>query len=695
MEKSDKLKNESISKGNSEDSLLVIYILHILKKHSSPENPLSSQDVMDYLKKDYSIGREDKAEAQRKKIRRHLDTLYESYCNGCIGKTEGKTRSGHKWFYDASRDKNADEEGSLHETLTETDIDLLVDLVSSVKILNTEGTRGLIDKLLRKTSISCEERVRRLDAIQKEAWFKTPNEDLAEKKEYIEECFYSSDITFDYEDEKSITAIPLGWIYDDGICFLNAKVGEEHCKFSLDKIRVCGFGEYGCEAYEEDSFYDKETDSDKTALDSLLVNIPTVKRAIADKKCLNFMYRSYVVDNGKVIPKDEGKSILPHSLVFNDGKYYLIGIDENAPGLNKVAYFRVDLMFELYCKEPKTKLSDWDKHIFDTIERARVVEKHPLMLAGNEISVTFKVVESALDRVVDAFAVKPNKFDVTEETRAVEDSSGDGFHEERVVSVQVRTTVEEAFRWALANADAVEIVHPHNLRHKLRQIATPIHKIYVKTMADKVQANIERVSATGTFKIDKHINKEIAVKTYKALCDGSKDVVDEIKIYDVNADQTEYAGDFSSAKWLDITKSQCISPKWIAKLTELVNIHISMTSISDVTWLSELKKMKVIRLVESPISDLSVLREHQNILHLELRDLDIRDISFIENQPRILNLRLLGCPVDDYSPLLRMRPLDYLEIDEKAVAAVGMDNLVKHHPDAVIKVQQKINNRKV
>ena len=111
MVKSDKLQKENISKGNSEDSLLVIYILSVLKKYSSCENPLSSQDVMEHLKKDYSIGISDKADAQRKKVRRHLDKLHESYWGGCIKKEEGKTRNGHKWYYDVSRDKFAVEEG--------------------------------------------------------------------------------------------------------------------------------------------------------------------------------------------------------------------------------------------------------------------------------------------------------------------------------------------------------------------------------------------------------------------------------------------------------------------------------------------------------------------------------------------------------------------------------------------------------
>ena len=705
MDKVDKFQNESASKGNSEDSLLAIYILSVLKKYSSHDNKLSSQDVMDYLKKDYSICDLDEAdpqrkkvmEAQRKKVRRHLDTLSESYWGACIKKAKGKTaREGHKWFYDVSRDRFADKEVVIQETLTETEVEFLVDLISATKILNSEGTRGLIDKLLKKTSITKEDRERRLGKIEREAWLKTPNEDLVEKKDLIEECFDNSNLTFDYEDKKSITATPLGWSYDDGICFLNAKVGNEFRKFSLDKIRICDSDVDGYEDFDDFRRYDEETDSDKTTLDSLFVNIPTIKSAITDKKSLHFLYRSYAVANDRVISTDEEKSILPHSLVFNDGKYYLIGIDENVPGINKIAYFRVDLMFELCYAEPKIALSNWDKYIFDSIERARLVEKHPLMLTGKETTVTFKVAESGLNRVVDAFAVKPDKFDVTKETLTVNDSSENGFHDERIIRVNVTTSEEEAFRWALANADVVELVYPPNLRHKLRRIATPIHKTYVKTTEDKVQLNIDRVFATEIFKIDPRINEEIAIKTFNFLNnDGNNSAVKEIKMYDVNADLTSYVGEFTSAKRLDITKSQCTDPKWIAKLKDLVNIHISMTSISDVSWMSEFQRLKIVRLIKSPISDLSVLNEHQNILMLELRDLDIRNIGFIENLPRILNLRLSGCPIEDYSPLLRMNSLDYLEIDEKAVASIGMDNLIKHHPDAVIEIQQKINNRKV
>lgn len=678
MDKADKFQNESASKANSEDSLLVIYILSILKKYSSPENPLSSQDVMEYLEKDYSIN---KSESCRKKVRRHLDTLYAFYWERCIKKSEGKTRNGHKWYYDVSKDKTSDEKSVADETLTEVDIELLVDLVSSTKILNSEGTRGLIDKLLKKTLISVEDRERRLKAIQKEAWSKSPNEDLAEKKEYIEECFYNSNLTFDYEDEEAVTVTPLGWIYEDGICYLNAKVKGEYRKFSLDKIRIYDTDADGYENYEDVCCYDEETDSDKTALDSLFVNIPTIKSAIADRKCLHFLYRSYGVVNNQIDSKDEAKSILPHSLVFNDGKYYLIGIDENAPGLDKVAYFRVDLMFELYCTEAKTKLSNWDKHIYDTIERARVVEKHPLMLAGKEVPVIFKVVESALDRVVDAFAVTPDKFNVTEETRMVKDTSGEGFHEEKVVTVDVRTTDEEAFRWALANADVVEVTS-QDIRDRIARISDPVYKLYTHTLPDKVRENIDYVLKEGTFKITHKVDKDTAYATYKELKKYNRaKKVNQIYFACNDCEPEDYLKDFSDATDLRIYRSpQCKNLSWASGFTKLETLHLNDTQVEDVSWLKDMHELKWLEIYHSPVSDLSMLKHHTAIHTLRLQGTNIEDISIIETYKHLNWLTLINCPIKDYSPLFRIPSyLKCLEIDKKAAQLIDLEKLRERH----------------
>lgn len=689
MERIDQLQNESVSKGNSEDSLLVIYILRILKKYSSPKNPLSSQDVMDHLREDYYIGSLDKADTQRKKVRRHLDTLYESYWGGCIKKVEGKTRNGHKWYYDITRDKFANEEGMFHETLSEVEIELLIDLILSTKILNSEGTRGIVDKLLKKTSISNKDRALRLAAIQKEEWFKTPNSDLVEKKDLIEECFDNCCLTFDYEDEDSITATPLGWSYNDGICILNAKVGDVYREFSLDKIRICDSNVDGYEDLEDFRRYDEETNSDKTTLDSLLVNIPTIKSAIADKKCIHFLYRSYAVANDRVVFTDEEKSVLPHSLVFNNGKYYLIGIDENAPELNKIAYFRVDLMFELYYAETKIELSNWNKYVFETIERARLVEKHPLMLAGKEIPITFKVIESALDRVVEDFAAKPDEFHVTKETRMVKDSSGEGFHEERVVSVKVMTTVEEAFRWSLANAEVVELVYPQDIRDKLGRIAEPIYQLYTQTLSDKVRENIDYVLKEKTFKISFKVDENTAYATYKELAKmGKLDVVDNMGISgEENFNNLDYFGEFFNTERLILLAPQIKDLTWASKLVNVKTLKLTNSQIEDASWMKEMKKLRRLYLSESSFSDLSVLSEHKEINVLDISGTNISDISFIENFQKLTELYIATCPIEDYSPLFTTQShLKYLEIDKNTLEKIGEENIRNRHIGITIKV---------
>ena len=690
MAKPDKLQKENIPKGNSEDSLLVIYILSVLKKYSSRENPLSSQDVMEHLKNDYSIGISD---AQRKKVRRHLDTLHESYLNGCIKKEEGKTRNGHKWYYDVSRDKFANEEGVVHETLSEAEIEFLVDLISATKILNSEGTRGMIDKLLKKTSISDEARERRLSAIQKESWLKTPNTDLVEKKDLIEGCFYNCCLTFDYEDEESITATPLGWLYEEGVCFLNAKVGEKYRAFELDKIRICDSDVDGYEDVDDFRRYDEEIDSDKTALDSLFVNIPTIKKAIEEKKCLHFLYRSYRVANDRVISADEEKSILPHSLVFNDGKYYLIGIDEKISESYKIAYFRVDLMFELYYTEAEIKLSDWDKHIFETIERAREVEKHPLMMAGKDVLIIFKVAESALDRVIDDFAVTTDLFKVTEETRLIKDSSGEDYHEERLVNVKVRTTREEAFRWALANADAIELVCPQDLRDRIARIADPIYQLYTHSLPDKVRENIDYVLKEGIFKISYKVDADTAYATYKELVKrGCLGVVDNMGIAGEDSfDNVDYFGEFINTNRLTIKAPNIKNMSWASKLVNVEILNLEDSQIEDLSWMKEMKKLKWVYLSNSSFTDLSVLSEHEDIDILDINGTKVCDISFIEKLSNLKQLFIATCPIKDYSPLFTTKShLKYLVIDKRALEEIGEENIRNRHIGITIKTTNSI-----
>ena len=701
------------SKGNSEDSLLAIYILRILKKYSSPENPLSSQDVMSYLKEDYSIGcADDKSNAQQKKIRRHLDTLKEFYGTGCIGKFEGKTRVGHKWYYDAAKDEFWDEAKQVSETLSDIEIEFIVDMISSSKLLNAETTRAMVDKLLKKTNLSDFERERQLDAIDRENWTKSLNKELVLLKAKLQSYIYEAvSVSFDYEDIGTVFASPCEVLFRNGNFILDAKVGNEYHQFLLKKIRNLKKTNY---AYDfDDDYFDILVDgdeSDDTTLESLFFNISIIKDAMNKKIGIEFKYLSYAVDNDKVSLIGKDKRVFPHSLVFNNGKYYLIAFDSGVNSdKSRIDYYRVDLMSNLNSVQMSEIFSDWNKNVFDGIRRARIVEAHPLMMPGRESPVVFNVIESELGRVIDAFG-KNARFEVTKEQRVVlkdlsiqkwnEDISKDECSKERIIKVSVVTTYEEAFRWALANADAVELMYPLDLRYRLRRIADPIKKTYVKSIDDKVRRNVDWICETGSFNLtpqirEDNIGEELAYESFKVLNDeGNNGIVNDISIWDLNADNANYLGSFKNTVWLEIKNSKSREPKWISELTELLGLSIMSTSIENVSWMKNMVKLQGVELQQSPITDLSVISEHKDIFQLIINEININDISFLEKYQKLQHLVLIGCPIKDYSPLLKILPLKHLEIDEKAVEALGMENIVKHHPDADIIVRQKITNRK-
>lgn len=691
MEKLDQIQNENVSKGNSEDSLLVIYILRILKKYSSSENPLSSQDVMDHLREDYSIGSFDKSDAQRKKVRRHLDTLHESFWNGCIKKVEGKTRNGHKWYYDISRDKFAKEEGVVHETLSKEEIDFLVDIIASSKIINSVSTISMVKKLLKKTNCSKEERVSRLRKISREEWPKSINKELILVKREIQSCIDDvRKIVFDYEDQKAISATPCGWDSDDsGKYILIAKVdGQlqgEFGSFLLEKIHNIVKKDVDYDSFD-DTYFDRSYGRpDDLSMESLFTNIQIITAAIEEKNGIEFKYLTYVIKDARVVVAGKEKRVLPHRLVFNDGKYYLIGYDEEQA---KIDYYRVDLISKLVCSGTKIKISDWDARELSGVQRAREVGKHPLMLAGTEVPVTFKVAESALDRVIDAFAVKPDKFDVTKETRVVKDSSGEGFHEERIVNVQVRTTFEEAFRWALANADVVEITS-QDIRDKIARIADPIYQLYTQTLSDKVRENIDYVLKEGTFKISYKVDAETAYATYKELSKmGKLGVVDNMGISGEGTfDNLDYFGEFFNTEQLIFRAPQIKGLTWAAKLVNVKELDMTGSQNKDVSWMKEMKNLRRIYLSESQVSDLSCLGEHKEIDVLNISGTNVSDISFIEDFPKLTQLHIAMCPISDYSPLFTTKShLKSLEIDKKTLEKIGEENIRNHHIGIDIKV---------
>ena len=76
-----------------------------------------------------------------------------------------------------------------------------------------------------------------------------------------------------------------------------------------------------------------------------------------------------------------------------------------------------------------------------------------------------------------------------------------------------------------------------------------------------------------------------------------------------------------------------------------------------------MKNLRYVEITKTPICDLSVLKDHKHILLLNVNNTLITDISFIESYERLSKLDVSGCPIEDHTPLLKIRPLDMLIIE--------------------------------
>jgi hypothetical protein len=337
-------------------------------------------------------------------------------------------------------------------------------------------------------------------------------------------------------------------------------------------------------------------------------------------------------------------------------------------------------MMDLEFSNKKIKLSDWNSEKFDSIDRVAEIEKHPLMIADQDIPVKFLVTYSALDRVIDAFGLDIKEFTVTGETK---------------VEFIVRTSAEEAFRWALANADVEELVSPQDIRDRLGRIANPMYERYTYTLDDKTRENIDKTLADGIFRISRSVDENLALQTFRELKKrGKTGEIKKIAITSITKEPEDYLGDFTNTYYLMVSYSpECKYLSWAHRLKNIQYLEVFQTQIEDISWIKEMKDLISVDIEKSPIDNLSMLNEHKNIRTLRLKDLNIEDISFIESYPNLFSLKLVGCPIQDYSPLFRLKSyLKCLEIDKKAADQIDLKKLKEKHIGIVIKFEDDFDD---
>lgn len=121
----------------------------------------------------------------------------------------------------------------------------------------------------------------------------------------------------------------------------------------------------------------------------------------------------------------------------------------------------------------------------------------------------------------------------------------------------------------------------------------------------------------------------------------------------------------------------------LALFTDLKELTISGTSVSDFSSLTQLRNLEKLRISRNPVSDLSFLYSMPQLTELDLSSLRIYEAEFLQNLQKLEVLNLSNTPLKSIAPLTRTYHLRYLDISNTQVKnlrplkeLVLLDNLI-------------------
>ena len=484
------MEDNKISKNeNGKKSLMPIYLLMVLQENSSKEHPLTRTEIAEKLEKLAGIEINDD---NRKYIPRVIKTLSESF-KGCIVEIKGKKGAPSQWYLNPAYSPLVG--GSIFSF---EEVNMLADMIDSSQIIGDKCTKAMIDKLI--DSLDEENRNQLSFKFYKSSVHKCENQPLGEIRKQIETAIEEyKELSFTYHEggkSERFTVIPVGLqVTVDGDVFLNAFYGDDNCKFYLDKMSDLKVGKVIMETAAADEL-DLEAEAAKIEksirLDTLFSNLRNISYAIKNRQRIGFSYLQYSIRGSKLVLAEKANiETYPIDTVWKKGKYFLLGLDIS--NNNKPCFYRLDLIKNLhFCGT----LDFMERRNLDVKEKREYTETRPYMIDGfTKMGVRFLIEEDALERVVDAFGDKaiPCSKVMGHQTAGrsasilaqkypeldFSDYLGLG-HNKAYVEFRVETSDEDAFFFAMENAECVELLAPAYLRERILGIAKQLEKRYSK-----------------------------------------------------------------------------------------------------------------------------------------------------------------------------------------------------------------------
>ncbi len=191
----------------------------------------------------------------------------------------------------------------------------------------------------------------------------------------------------------------------------------------------------------------------------IMFNLDTLNFAITKRRKVSFIFNRYGTDFKLHPRRKEPYIVSPYQMAATNGRYYLIGNDEEK---NNIANYRIDKMTDVkILNTPVTPKSEIEE-LANGFNLPRHMAEHIYMFSGESICVKFWTSEIMMDALIDWFGKDFKILDKADD--------------KILISVKVN---EKAIKiWAIQYGDKVEVISPENLREEIRMQALQIAQKY-------------------------------------------------------------------------------------------------------------------------------------------------------------------------------------------------------------------------
>ena len=659
-----------------EKSLLSLYIFEILRKYSSKESPLSEKQIKEKLNA-AEVFLEEIKEDDRKIIPRHIGALVE-YLPGLIVKIDTAKNAAAKWYYDGSQ--AAQFEFLSRNNFTIDEIGFLVDMIGSSKLVTEKSTIAFTAKLLNSLN-DTDEKI--LSARQMISGPKNENVYMHSIVENLQRAIdeqIALKLTLNDDENVTFNDVSAYSIYKKNdklyVYVLDDEKNERELDISIIKqVKLLGkVKDYDKSIVDklEDQGLVQVTDKEGRSLDSeisndtLFTNSRFISLAINEKRYLSF--KDYKCSLASVDSESTERNIIPLTTIFKNGAYYLIAIEKLANNESPV-FVRIDLMEDL--KLGKTLSSD-DINKINPQNKDSYLNTNSFILSKTRpIDIQFWIKKDAIQRATDEFG---DEAYAIEDANPLDTASGimrkigsldpeyftksfTGFeYGEELIKVEAKATEEDALRWVLENADAVELISPKHLRLKLLDITQALNKRYSKTEYDTAQDIYRKVTSGKDF-----------------LTYGAKTKFEEETLKRVANEKT-----FDKVTKLKIKNlDKPLLKEEFEKYVNVEELVIEGNGVGDFSWIAKLSALRKLILINTSIKDGSVLAgiPQLDILFIN-RNNDLESYDFLKTT-RIGRLFVGRNGKADVAALYELTSVDELVIEENLLFDIDMERIWK------------------